>query len=163
MDPTNTTIDTKIAEEWREIVRVKKAQIKVMKPNGQKIGKRIGLILYISINALTVMASTAPVVNLQFLLLLGHFGIKIRSLKLFNTTNLCSRKLRKTKDIEKIVLTVMNTNDIIHIWIIISLIHYDFIVFSLADIYPLYFTTYIPLSVCRRIYEHYSCLLRSLK
>ena len=94
---------------------MKKAQIKVMKPNGQKIGKRIGLILYISINALTVMASTAPVVNLQFLLLLGHFGIKIRSLKLFNTTNLCSRKLRKTKDIEKIVLTVMNTNDIIHI------------------------------------------------
>ena len=94
---------------------MKKAQIKVMKPNDQKIGKRIGLILYISINALTAMVSTAPAVNLQFLLLLGHFGIKIRSLKLFNTTNLCSRKLRKTKDIEKIVLTVMNTNDIIHI------------------------------------------------
>jgi hypothetical protein len=141
---------------------VKRDQIKVTKPNGQKTGKRIGLILCTGINALTATASTAPAASPRSLLPLGHFGTKIRSPKLFSTTNPYSNKPKKTKDIEKIVPTVMNTNDIIRIWII-SLTHYHFVAFSLAGIYSLDFTIYTPLSVCLKIYEHYSCLLRSLK
>ncbi len=97
-----------------EKMRVKKDQIKAMKLNDRRTGKRIDPTLCIGINARTVTVSTVPAVSRRSLLLLDHFGIKIKSLKLFNTTNRYSNKPKRTKDIEKIVLTVMSTNDIIH-------------------------------------------------